>query len=244
MSAVTGAGRRPHRLRLLPFVAKLRDVGLIGLMGRLQNAVGLRLGGLGLLQVRRDLSRLYTDEALQRLVKGHVQVHLLFAGAFGHGAMIAPGSHQSQRGRFVVKVTVHQEPLSGTKRITGIVSGGAADGGDSVRFILALDGGNSVDLHCPFGLMAKFVTTLQAFAQMTAAFRKGRPLNNLNDVVHPFTSTGIPRLGRSSSSELMVEFSTKEGIPVMVAMPQGQAQAFAERILAELGKAPPKLPVQ
>jgi hypothetical protein len=86
--------------------------------------------------------------------------------------------------------------------------------------------------------MPVLMNGLRNAASITEQARAGQPRPSL-DVAAPYRTTKS-RTGQAPDGTIAIEFSTRDGIPVLVAMPRDQAKTLSESLRAELRKAPPK----
>ena len=123
--------------------------------------------------------------------------------------------------------------------VTRVKSGGATGYGQYVQFELEFADGTTEVFRCLYEHMPILMSGLRSMAEITAQARSGNPTPSLGTAT-PYRMTSA-RLGQFVDGSVLVQFSTQDAIPVLVAIPRDQVRDLAKRLTAELKKKPPKL---
>lgn len=129
------------------------------------------------------------------------------------------------------------------KRIQRLLSGGSLHEGETVAFVIELEGGARLALELAYGLLPKVISSLRTFGALATQARLGRAHNDeLGHTLHPYVLKGPPRVLQSTDGRIGAIFPTGEGIPVMVSMAREQAEGLARDLTAELARPPDTRP--
>ncbi len=126
------------------------------------------------------------------------------------------------------------------KTITRVIRSGAIKGGQGVQLDLVFDGDTEESLQCHFHTVPTVVRALMQAANGAAKLQAGLPPQDAQ-LVDPYRATNC-KAGETSDGRVVIEFSTKESVPVQIAMTPSVAQKAIERlteVLNTLGNTPP-----
>jgi hypothetical protein len=116
-----------------------------------------------------------------------------------------------------------------------VKNGGYSHGGHTVIFDFSFQDGSVEQFRCPADAYGKLVSELRSLGQLAEQVRRTAPGQTM-EVIRPYLATNS-RTAVASGGEIMVRFSTPEGIPVDIAMPQTLARETVERLQIALEQA-------